>query len=793
MVYFYSSFMLSIMFLTVLNTVSALSSEANIPYKHIMSCMATKDFAKIGVSFRIKFMTFAEKLFLVLISVNYSLSSELQTLYDYYTNGGIKSGLKGDNSHFTLNGKEITIFSGSFHYFRVHQNNWRPILRKFKAAGLNAVQFYSPWNLHEETPDKFDFETGLLNISDFLMAIKEMDMFAMYRPGPYICAEWEFGGLPAWLLRDPNMKVRSSYKPFIDAVDRYWKRLFAVVQDFQFTTKGGPIIAVQIENEFGSFGNTAKHIHDSNYMKYLGIIARNHGIKELLFTSDGPGRHGSLDEYLYTINFNSNTLKHLRDMSVWRPNQALYVAEYWSGWFDSWGSKHSTQSVDYYGQQLDAMILQMNSSFNAYMFIGGTNFGFTAGNVGKVVNGTITASFITSYDYNAPLDESGNYTDKYWKTKELIDKFNVERNVPKLSTYSPPKVTRAIGYGVIKMSEQLSLAHILPRVKFYSSKTPISMENLNIGTNYGQNVGFTLYRTAISESKTIKFTKGRVNDRAALMVDNRQIGFVIAKNSAFNHTIPDHVFDHKKQMVYNLDILVENMGRIGFGNYITDNRIQRKGLNEDILIDNRPQHNWQIYPFEMKTHFINGLRNETWSQIEEYKSPTFYRSHLRIDDTPEDTYIKLHHWTTSTVFINGFNLGRYASVGPALTLYVPSHVLHRGVNEIIIFETQKNGQIVEFIDHPILGYNNLQLTCIRVIIQFIGFTGDSGGCERYPISLFLGGASSYIVGLSRQFIDHNLRLTLFGTLYIHFNHLSGDKLCVQNGFSVVSYFHTVWK
>ncbi|XP_054162204.1 beta-galactosidase-1-like protein 3 [Oppia nitens] len=615
-------------------------------------------------------------LFIIIIFSQNSLNAELPTLYEYYTNGSITSGLISGSNGFTLNGKDITLLSGEMHYFRVHQNNWRPILERMKSAGLNTIQFYSPWNLHEEIPGNFDFETGILNISDFLTAIREADMFAMYRPGPYICAEWEFGGLPAWLLRDSNMNVRSMYKPYIKAVERYWKQLFDTIRGFQFTVNGGPIIGVQIENEFGSLGNTAKSVNDLNYIKTLGSIAKKYGIQELLFTSDGPQRSGSSNEYLQTINFNKNSLNNLMKHKKANPSQALYVAEYWIGWFDRWGAKyHNTQNVTYFAQQFDEIVFQMNSSFNAYMFIGGTNFGFMAGNVGTIDSGVLGQAFITSYDYDSPLTESGNYTIKYWKIKQLIQKFNDERKLPKLRTQLPPPINKAANYGVINITEKLSLSQVLKYIKPFQSKTVVSMENINLGPNFGQNYGFTLYRTVIPISKVITFSKGKVNDRAAISVNDIQI-----------------------------DILVENMGRVGFTAMIKNMTLQRKGLNEDIIIDSKVQNDWHIYALELKKQFIDNLKNEKWEPIGKYLSPAFYRTYLTIDDSPQDTYIKFdNNWTTCVVFVNGFNLGRYWNVGPQRTLYIPSPILRKGSNDIILFETQKNGYQIELIETPILG------------------------------------------------------------------------------------------
>ncbi|CAG2109956.1 unnamed protein product, partial [Medioppia subpectinata] len=329
----------------------------------------------------------------VLVAIIGGTDGKLPTNYEYYTAGGIKSGLRADSEHFTLNGKQITLFSGSLHYFRLpHEywkdrllkfraaglnTYWKDRLLKFRAAGLNTVQTYSPWNLHEETPGHWDFETGFLNLKGFLQAAKEADMFVVYRPGPYICAEWEMGGYPAWFLRDPHIRLRSNYKPYMEAVGRYFTKVLSLIDEYQFT-KGGPVIAMQFENEFGGIHNA----DDKEYFQFMRTTIESHGFKELLINCDSGmnaanAMKTALPGILETDNFNSDSLKNLNALRKAQPNKPLHVTEFWPGWFDKWSEKgHHRMDVNRFEKEVTDVLFNANSSINFYMFFGGTNFGF---------------------------------------------------------------------------------------------------------------------------------------------------------------------------------------------------------------------------------------------------------------------------------------------------------------------------------------------------------------------------------------------------------------------------------
>ncbi|PNF23705.1 hypothetical protein B7P43_G02480 [Cryptotermes secundus] len=391
---------------------------------------------------------------------------DLPTLYEYYTEGGITAGLETLPDTFQLNKKNITIFSGAIHYFRVHPDYWRDRLRKLRAAGFNAVETYIPWNLHEPERDKYDFGHGSSDMSLFLDVVKyiktaqEEDLLVLVRPSPYICAEWDFGGMPSWLLQYPGLRVRSSETQYVDRVKKYNSRLMPLLESLQFT-KGGPIIAFQLENEYGALTEDGSE-EDVDYLKFLKEDYEKYGIVELLYTSDNPISHeerGSLPGVLQTANFQINPEDELSLLKKFQPDKPGMVMEYWSGWFDHWFEKqHHTTSVEAFSDVLER-ILKFPASVNLYMFHGGTNFGFHNG-------ANIQDEFphyladVTSYDYDAPLTETGDYTNKYYACKHIVAKYNkVLTKVP-----SSPVVSKKMAYKPISVTGQLNFNQIIDRI-----------------------------------------------------------------------------------------------------------------------------------------------------------------------------------------------------------------------------------------------------------------------------------------------------------------------------------------
>ncbi|XP_047375570.1 beta-galactosidase-1-like protein 3 isoform X3 [Sciurus carolinensis] len=556
-------------------------------------------------------------------------------------------GLVGKNEHFTLEGQKFLIFGGSIHYFRVPMEYWRDRLLKLKACGFNTVTTYIPWNLHEPERGQFYF-SGNLNMEAFVLMAAEVGLWVILRPGPYICAEVDLGGLPSWLLQDPKLKLRTTDKGFVEAVDKYFDHLIPRMIPLQYH-HGGPVIAVQVENEYGSFDKDAK------YMSYVKEALMKRGIVELLLTSDNEKeiQKGSVKGALTTVNMNSFKESFFISFRQMQKNKPILIMEYWIGWFDSWGKKHHFKTVNEVEQTVSELI-NHEISFNIYMFHGGTNFGFINGAVyfGKHIG------VVTSYDYDAVLTEAGDYTEKYFKLRKLFASLSA-KPLPLL-----PQHTSKTVYPSVRPSFFLPLWEVLRYLNEpVKSHIPVNMENLPINNGSGQSFGFVLYETSICSGGHLQ---ARVHD-----------------------------FGQKCQL---LRILVENQGRVNFSWKIQD---ERKGLIGPVRINNISLEGFTIYSLEMKTSFFQRLRFANWRPVTvRYLGPAFYQGTLKADSSPRDTFLRLPGWVSGFVFINGRNLGRYWNIGPQETLYLPGVWLHPGNNEIILFEKITSGSHIYSTDFP---------------------------------------------------------------------------------------------
>uniref|UniRef100_A0A8C8VR81 Beta-galactosidase n=1 Tax=Pelusios castaneus TaxID=367368 RepID=A0A8C8VR81_9SAUR len=586
-------------------------------------------------------------------------------------------GLQAEDSEFRLEGMPFRIFGGSMHYFRVPKEYWRDRLVKMKTCGLNTLTTYVPWNLHEAMRGKFDF-SGNLDLEAFLTLAADVGLWVILRPGPYICSEWELGGLPSWLLQDPDMQLRTTYKGFTEAVDAYFDHLMARVVPLQYK-KGGPIIAVQVENEYGSYAK------DSHYLTYVKMALLNRGIVELLMTSDNKDglSSGYVEGALATVNFQKMESSLLVYLDTIQQNKPKMVMEYWTGWFDSWGGPHNIFDAD---DMVNAVseVLKTGASINLYMFHGGTNFGF--------MNGALDIDEykpdVTSYDYDAVLTEAGDYTSKFFKLRQLFTKI-IGQPLP-----LPPMITGKASYGAVLLQQYLSLWEVLPSiVEPAKSEFPVNMENLPVNDGNGQAYGYTLYETVISGGGQLH-SRDHVRDRAQVFVNTMFIGYL--DYNTLELSIPEG------QGFRQLRLLVENCGRVNYGLMLNE---QRKGLIGDVFLNKIPLRNFKIYSLEMKPSFMESLRGVTaWSTIPDYAvGPAFFRGNLQVQYLPQDTFLKLEGWEKGVVFINGENLGRYWKIGPQETLYLPATWLQPGNNEIIIFEERTAGRIVQSVDLPYLG------------------------------------------------------------------------------------------
>ncbi|MFW5980892.1 MAG: glycoside hydrolase family 35 protein, partial [Halanaerobiaceae bacterium] len=564
--------------------------------------------------------------------------------------------LKISEGKFTIDGEEITIISGAIHYFRVVPEYWEDRLLKLKACGFNTLETYVPWNLHEPEPGKFCFD-GRCDLVEFIELAEKIGLHVIVRPSPYICSEWDLGGLPAWLLKDENMKLRCFYKPFLDKIDKYYDVLLPKIKPL-LSTNGGPVIAVQIENEYGSYGN------DKKYLQYLKNALNKRGIDVPLFTSDGPTdsmlQGGTLPDIYKTVNFGSRPEESFKKLKEYQPDKPVMCMEFWNGWFDHWGEDHHTREGEDVAKVLDNM-LKLGGSVNFYMFHGGTNYGFHNGaNFDEVYQPTIT-----SYDSDAPVSESGNLTEKYYKVRDVLSKYvEVDKDL------LPDPIVKK-GYGKVEMTETANLLESLIDLTDPVEKTcPQPMEKL------GQNYGFILYRTKVSgpRSQEQNLFLQDVHDRALIFIDGEYKGTVYRNddNSKISLLID------KNEVT--LDILVENMGRINYGPKLKD----YKGITEGVRLNNQFLFNWTIYPLPMKDFSSIKFNQIEKSNLKE-NQPTFYKGKFQKEEKA-DTFVNIEGWKKGVVFINGFNLGRYWEVGPQKTLYLPAPLLKEGENEIVVFE-----------------------------------------------------------------------------------------------------------
>nr|CAD7194984.1 unnamed protein product [Timema douglasi] len=616
---------------------------------------------------------------------NNSETMSLPTLYKHYTQGGVVVGLETPPDGFKLNKKDIIIFSGAIHYFRVHPAQWRDRLRKLRAAGFNTVETYVPWNLHEPEKDKYDFGDGDNDMSMFLDVVKFVQ----------VAQEEDF-----WLLRDASLKVRTSESRYITRVTKYFDELLPLFTKLQFT-EGGPILAFQIENEYGSIAYKVKR-PDKLYLLAIKKLFDKHGLyKSLYFTADYPSialTSGALDgDYISILE----------------------------------------------------SILKFPSSVNLYMFHGGTSFGFLNG-ANVQLNKPTYQPDVSSYDYDAPLSEAGDYTEKYHATKELIARYNhVKTRTPKLPSESHKKK-----YPETSIMYQLQFEQIIQKVVKHKSKVNVvgmrylrnfcgktcmdkvsnewalkefslkgnpidrvksknvtAMELLDINGGNGQSYGFVLYRKSgmnIPKNSVLKI-EGRVHDVGTVMVDGltatesfknleqtESFGFWEASDQELN--LKERCIGSNKT----LDIMVENWGRVNFDNSL-DAFDQKKGLWEgSVLLNGNKLEDWEIIALQFKRKWVNSLSGWDHNIKNTSNIPTLFKATLNIFD-PMDTFLNMSNWGKGNVFVNGFNLGRYFNAGPTHSLYVPAPLLKEGSNEFVVFELMKPSSHLVFTDAPILG------------------------------------------------------------------------------------------
>ncbi|XP_058780617.1 beta-galactosidase 17-like [Vicia villosa] len=628
---------------------------------------------------------------------------------------------------FWKDGEPFRIIGGDLHYFRVHPEYWEDRLLKAKALGLNTIQTYVPWNLHEPTPGKLVFE-GFANIVSFLNLCHKLDLLVMLRPGPYICAEWDWGGFPSWLSSmNPSPKLRSSDPAFLKLVERWWGKLLPKFVPLLYDN-GGPIIMVQVENEYGSYGD------DKAYLQHLVTLARSHlGHNAILYTTDGGSREnlekGTIrgDTVFSAVDFTTGDdpwpiFKLQKEFNAPGKSPPLST-EFYTGWLTHWGEKNAKTGADSTAAALEE-ILRKNGSAVLYMAHGGSNFGFYNG----ANTGADEADYkpdLTSYDYDAPITEAGDVDNS---------KFNAIRSV--IARYSSvplpsiPSDNEKATYGPIHLQRQYSLFDFTNSSNAFASKNPMSMENV------GQFFGFLLYVTEYEARRGGRILSiPKVHDRAQVFISCSSEGrgakptYVGTVERWLNKKLSLPEFQCHSNI--NLYILVENMGRVNYGPFIFD----RKGILSSVYLDENRVLGWKMTPIPL--HNLNEVPNynpitqATYSAFSEIstsrkrlmntsentsKEPAFYSGHFFIDQSSQikDTFLSFNNWGKGVVFVNDFNLGRYWPLkGPQCTLYVPAPVLKHGDNFLVILELESPDPklVVHTVDEPdfTCGFNGMNI------------------------------------------------------------------------------------
>lgn len=593
--------------------------------------------------------------------------------------------IKGDN--FVYDGKAIHIHSGEMHYSRIPHQYWRHRMQMLKALGLNSVATYVFWNLHEVSPGQWDFE-GDKNLAEYIRIAGEEGLHVILRPGPYACAEWEFGGYPWWLQNIEGLELRRDNAQFLNYTQKYIERLYQEVGHLQIT-KGGPVIMVQVENEFGSYASQRKDISLEEHRTYNAKIKQqlqNAGFEVPFFTSDGTWlfEGGSIDGVLPTANGEDNIKNLKKAVDKYHNNQGPYmVAEFYTGWLAHWAEPHPIVDASRLARKTEEY-LQNDISFNFYMVHGGTNFAFTSGaNYDK--NHDIQPD-LTSYDYDAPISEAGWATAKYDSLRNVMQKY-VKHTLPQI-----PKPIPLIEIPSIKLTKVGDAFSYALKQKKVSNDKPLTFEELEQGS------GYVLYTRHFNQPISGKLQLTGLRDYAIVYVDGEKIGEL---NRCFNN----YTLDIDIPFNSTLEIFVENMGRINYGAQITENN---KGIISPVIInDIEIEGGWDMYclPFNDCPDLNTLSASDIYSTTDKKLSglPAIYEGTFSLSETG-DTFLDMEDWGKGIVFINGKNLGRYWKIGPQQTLYVPGVWLNKGENKIVIFEQQNDvlHQEIKTIKTPII-------------------------------------------------------------------------------------------
>ena len=547
---------------------------------------------------------------------------------------------------FLLDGQRFQIRCGEIHAARVPREYWRHRLQMAKAMGLNTVCAYLFWNQIEPQPGQFDW-SGQADVAEFCRIAQQEGLWVILRPGPYSCAEWEMGGLPWWLLKQEDIKLRTSEPRFLEPAKKYLKEVGRKLGPLQIT-RGGPIIMVQVENEYGSFGN------DSEYMGDLRKALLDAGFNVPLFACNGPSqlRNGFRPDLFPVVNFGSDPEGSFKVLREILPHGPLMCGEFYPGWFDTWGAPHHTGNTPRYLGDLEYM-LQHGESFSIYMAHGGTTFGLWSGADRPFKPDT------SSYDYDAPISEAGWPTEKFFQTRELFARYLL----PGETIPEPPAKNPTISIEPVEVTECAPLFANLPRG--ISDESPRTMEQ------YDQGHGCILYRTRIPAGDATVLEAAAVHDFGFVFLDGKKAGVMDRRGNHFKINLP------ARNSPATLDILVEAMGRVNFGQEIHD----EKGIHAPVTLGGKELTGWKIFSFPLDGKMLAHLHFKKGAA----RGPAFWRASVDIEK-PVDTFLDLRMWGKGVVWVNGHCLGRFWNIGPTQTAYVPGPWLKKGRNEFIVFD-----------------------------------------------------------------------------------------------------------
>lgn len=560
-------------------------------------------------------------------------------------------------STFLLNGKPFTVKAAELHYTRIPAPYWEHRIEMCKALGMNTICLYVFWNIHEQTEGQFDF-TGQNDIAAFCRLAQKHGMYVIVRPGPYVCAEWEMGGLPWWLLKKKDIVLRTLDPYFMERTAIFMKEVGKQLAPLQIT-RGGNIIMVQVENEYGAYAV------DKPYVSAIRDIVKSAGFTEVpLFQCDWSStfdRNG-LDDLLWTINFGTgaNIEQQFKRLREARPETPLMCSEFWSGWFDHWGRKHETRPAKSMVQGIKDM-LDRNISFSLYMAHGGTTFGHWGG-----ANNPSYSAMCSSYDYDAPISEPGWTTDKYFQLRDLLKNYlPAGEQLPEI-----PEAFPVIEIPEVEFTQIAPLFSNLPEAKESMDIQPMEA--------FDQGWGTILYRTTLQEpvenGTTMKITE--VHDWAQVFADGKLLARLDRRRGGFVLQLP------ALKKGTRIDILVEAMGRVNFDESIHD----RKGITEKVELVRGKQSaelkNWTVYSFPVDYSFVQDKRYKNGTA---QTMPAYYRTTFRLDKVG-DTFLDMSTWGKGMVWVNGLAIGRFWEIGPQQTLFMPGCWLKEGENEIIVLD-----------------------------------------------------------------------------------------------------------